>query len=65
MKRRRGYTRVLGVESAEAAARIRAQFRSLRLSDALVLGHAEAIGADAVLTTDRRSRRVSPRVRVV
>ncbi|MBA2460821.1 MAG: type II toxin-antitoxin system VapC family toxin [Actinobacteria bacterium] len=51
--------------SAEAAAALRAVHRSLRLPDALVLGHAEAIGADVVLTTDRRWSAVSPRVRVV
>ena len=50
--------------SAEAAARLRG-LHGLRLSDALVLGHADAIGADAVLTTDRRWARVSRLVRVV
>jgi len=30
-----------------------------------LLGHAEAIGADVVLTTDRRWKRVSDRVHVV
>jgi len=53
------------VQGAEAAAAIRARHPSLRLPDALVLGHAEAIGADVVLTTDRRWKRVSPRVQVV
>jgi predicted nucleic acid-binding protein len=51
--------------AAEAAAALRARHRSLRLPDALVLGYAEAIGADAVLTTDRRWRRVSRRVELV
>lgn len=51
--------------SAEAAARLRGRFASLRLPDALVLGHAEAIGADLVLTTDRRWRRVAANVAVV
>ena len=52
-------------DAAEAAAKLRARHRSLRLPDALILGHAEAIGADAVLTTDRRWQAISPRVRVV
>jgi predicted nucleic acid-binding protein len=56
---------VIGEASAEAAARLRARFTSLRLPDALVLGHAEAIGADVVLTTDRRWRRVAANVAVV
>jgi predicted nucleic acid-binding protein len=51
-------------QSAEAAARLRAR-HGLRLPDALVLGHAEAIEADLVLTTDARWRRISPQVRVV
>jgi predicted nucleic acid-binding protein len=51
--------------AGEAAAVLRAQTTALRLPDALVLGHAEAIDADVVLTTDRRWRRVSPRVKVV
>jgi predicted nucleic acid-binding protein len=52
-------------EAAEAAATLRGRFPSLRLPDALVLGHAEAIDADAVLTTDAWWSRVSPRVRPV
>jgi predicted nucleic acid-binding protein len=51
--------------STEAAAVLRGRFASLRLPDALVLGHAEAIGADLVLTTDRRWRRVAAKVAVV
>ncbi len=51
--------------SAETAAAIRARHRSLRLPDALVLGYAEVIDADVVLTTDRRWKRVSDRVHVV
>jgi predicted nucleic acid-binding protein len=50
--------------SAEAAARLKAR-HGLRLPDALVLGHAEAIEADVVLTTDARWRRISDLVRVV
>ena len=52
-------------ESGEAAARLRARFRSLRLPDALVLGHAEAIAADVVLTTDRSWKRAASNVKVV
>ena len=55
----------IGECAAEEAARFRARHRALRLPDALVLGHAEAIGADAVLTTDDRWLGVSPRVRLV
>jgi predicted nucleic acid-binding protein len=55
----------IGEATAEAAARLRARFASLRLPDALVLGHAEAIGADVVLTTDRRWRALFPSVRLV
>jgi predicted nucleic acid-binding protein len=50
--------------SAAAAARLRAR-HGLRLPDALVLGHAEAIDADVILTTDARWRRISTKVRVV
>jgi predicted nucleic acid-binding protein len=55
----------IGEASAEEAAALRGRFTSLRLPDALVLGHAEAIGADVVLTTDRRWRRVAANVAVV
>lgn len=51
--------------AAEAAAGLRARHATLRLPDALVLGHAESIGADIVLTTDARWKRFSRRVRVV
>lgn len=50
---------------ADAAARLRARHRALAVPDALTLAVAEAIGADVVLTADRRWRTVSPRVRVV
>lgn len=50
---------------AEEAARLRARHSSLRLPDALVIGHAEAIDADELLTTDARWKRFSKRVRVV
>jgi predicted nucleic acid-binding protein len=42
---------------AEQAATLRARSRMLRLADALVLAYALSVGADAVLTTDRRWRR--------
>lgn len=50
--------------SAERTAEIRSRHRSLRLPDALVLGCAEALEADVVLTGDRRWARF-PRVRVL
>ncbi len=49
---------------AERAARLRAAHRSLRLPDALVLAAADALGADSVLTADRRWRRFAG-VRVI
>ena len=55
----------IGVDTVAAAASIRARHRALRLPDALVLGYAEVIDADVVLTTDRRWKRVSDRVHVV
>jgi predicted nucleic acid-binding protein len=42
---------------AERAAEIRGRERSLRLPDALVLACGEILGADAILTADRRWRR--------
>jgi predicted nucleic acid-binding protein len=54
----------LTAEVAERAARLRAQHRSLRLPDALVLATAEALDAH-VLTCDRTWVRLSRRVRVV
>jgi predicted nucleic acid-binding protein len=50
---------------ADAAARLRARHRTLAVPDALTLAVADAVGADAVLTADRRWRTLSPRVRVV
>jgi PIN domain nuclease of toxin-antitoxin system len=54
----------LTAEVAERAARLRAQHRSLRLPDALVLATAEALDAH-VLTSDRTWARLSRRVRVI
>lgn len=50
---------------AERAARLRASRRSLRLPDALVIAYAQVVGAEIVLTTDRRWRRIDQRVRVI
>lgn len=49
---------------AEAAAKLRAHERSIRLPDALVLACGEQLDADAILTADRRWRRFE-RVRLV
>ena len=49
---------------ADAAARLRARSRSLRLPDALVIACGEVLNADVVLTGDRRWRRFD-RVRVL
>lgn len=50
---------------AEQAAGLRARHRGLGLPDALVIAHGESFGADAILTTDRRWRRVSEKVEVL
>lgn len=50
---------------AERAARLRVSRRSLRLPDALVIAYAQVVEAEAVLTTDRRWRRIDQRVRVI
>jgi predicted nucleic acid-binding protein len=50
---------------AVAAAVRRARHRTLRLPDALVLATADAVGAQAVLTGDKRWRGIDPRVEVV
>lgn len=55
----------IGTAVAEEAARLRARHHSLRLPDALVIAHAEVLGADELLTTDARWLDYSPRVRVV
>lgn len=55
----------IGEAAAEEAARLRARHQALRLPDALVIGHAEAIEAHELLTTDARWKRFSTRVRVV
>jgi predicted nucleic acid-binding protein len=50
----------LSAEIAEAAAGLRASHDALRLPDALVIATAEVLGADRLLTTDRRWERYSP-----
>lgn len=55
----------IGEAIAERAAALRAEHPTLRLPDALVVACGQAIGAEAVLTADRRWRRVSDRVRVI
>jgi predicted nucleic acid-binding protein len=52
-------------EVAVAAARRRARHRALRLPDALVLATADAAGADAVLTGDKRLAGMDERVLVI
>ena len=49
-------------EMADAAARLRARFPSIRLADALILGTAEVLDADHILTGDRRWTAWSDRV---
>ena len=44
----------LDVDIVTGAARLRAQHRSLRLPDALVIASASVVGADRLITTDRR-----------
>jgi predicted nucleic acid-binding protein len=55
----------IAAETAEAAARLRALHRSLRLPDALVLACGDVLNADAVVTSDRSWRRYSKRVSVI
>jgi predicted nucleic acid-binding protein len=50
---------------AVAAAKLRADHRSLRLPDALVLAVAEVTNADTVLTGDKKWSTVDPRVELV
>jgi predicted nucleic acid-binding protein len=54
----------IDAKAGREAARLSAQ-HSLALADALVLGLAAAVNADAVLTADREWARISPRVVVV
>jgi predicted nucleic acid-binding protein len=51
--------------TAVVAAAWRARHASLRLPDALVLATADIVGADAVLTGDKRWSGLDPRLRVV
>jgi predicted nucleic acid-binding protein len=50
---------------AERAAELRGRHRTLRLPDALVLATGDIIGADKVLTADRRWARWSGRVQAI
>jgi predicted nucleic acid-binding protein len=50
---------------ARAAAKLRSEFRSLRLPDALVLATADELEADIVLTGDESWVRISDRVRLI
>jgi predicted nucleic acid-binding protein len=50
---------------ARAAAKLRSEFRSLRLPDALVLATAAELEADTVLTGDESWARISSRVTLI
>ncbi len=51
--------------TAQEAARLRSEYRNLRLPDALVLAAAGEMGAAIVLTGDESWARMDPRVAVV
>jgi predicted nucleic acid-binding protein len=55
----------IGEAIAERAAYLRARHRALRLPDALVIAVGEELGAEAILTGDRRWRRISTLVQVI
>jgi predicted nucleic acid-binding protein len=55
----------LSVEIAVAAALLRARHGSVRLPDAIVLATGQVIGADVVLTADKRWRSIDPRVQAL
>ena len=55
----------LSEEMADEAARLRAQFLTLRFGDALILATARILDADEVLTGDQRWATVWDRVRVI
>jgi predicted nucleic acid-binding protein len=52
-------------EMADAAARLRARHAALRLADALILGAAEVLDADVILTGDKSWRAWSDRVELL
>lgn len=60
-----GRTRVIDDDIAEAAARLRAQHRSLRLPDALVIATGVVDDADVILTADARWLGIDERVRLL
>lgn len=55
----------IGEAIAERAARLRASHPMLRLPDALVIATGVELGADVILTGDRRWQRVHKRIVVV
>lgn len=60
-----GPTRVIDDEVGVRAAALRAEHRSLRLPDALVIATGIVDDAEAVLTADQRWAHVDPRVQVI
>lgn len=60
-----GAPAVLDESVAVAAARLHARHRSLRLPDAVVLATTHVLGAEAVLTGDKRWERLDARVKLV
>jgi predicted nucleic acid-binding protein len=60
-----GLPRPLDEEVAVAAARRRARHRALRLPDALVIATADVVGADVVLTGDKRWARLDKRITII
>lgn len=50
---------------ALTGARLRSRHVFLKLPDALIIATGEVIGAEAVLTADRRWAKVAPRVRLI
>lgn len=55
----------ISIEIAVAAAELRARNPTLRLPDALVIATGTHLGADQVLTCDRRWRGIDPRVTLI
>jgi predicted nucleic acid-binding protein len=60
-----GHSRVIDDEVAVQAAKLRAQHRSLRLPDALVIATGIVDDAEVILTGDKRWAGVDQRVRVL
>jgi predicted nucleic acid-binding protein len=55
----------IDARTATAAARLQAAHADLRTTDALVIACAQVLGAEEILTADRRWEAVDPRVRVL